>query len=56
MSNPWREYNIYIYISGLICRPRYQSKVDEVNELLKINAENHNYCFIDCRNIEIYVI
>ena len=49
MSNPWREQNIY----SLIGRPQYQSKLDGINELLKINADNHNYCFTDCRTIEI---
>ena len=40
-----------ILVSSIICRPLYQSKVNEVNELLKHYAGIYNYEFIDNVNI-----
>ena len=43
-----------VYVSSLICRPQYKSKVYEINELRKLNAVIQNYYFIYCGNIEKY--
>ena len=36
-----------IFVSSITCRPIYQEKIDEVNELLKYYAGIYNYEFID---------
>ena len=36
-----------ICVSSITCRPKFQSKVDGVNKLLKLNAAYYNYDFID---------
>ena len=41
-----------IFISGLTCRPDYQTKVDTINKLLKLNAGKYNYIFIDNSDIQ----
>ena len=41
-----------IFISGLTCRPAYQTKVDAINKLLKLNAGKYNYIFIDNSDIQ----
>ena len=40
-----------VFISGITCVPTNQNKVDDINELLKSNAERHAYKFIDKGNI-----
>ena len=36
-----------IYVSSLVCRPTQQTKINEINYLLQVNAKNYNYKFID---------
>ena len=40
-----------VFISGITCVPTNQNKVDDINELLKSNAERYAYKFIDNGNI-----
>ena len=40
-----------VYVSGLICRPQYQSMINEINELLQFNTGLHNYEYISNSNI-----
>ena len=41
-----------VFVSGLPCRPAYQSTIDEVNDLLKTNASTYGFMFISSSNIE----
>ena len=42
-----------VFVSGITCLPINQTKVDNINELLKINAKQFGYVFIDNGNIFI---
>ena len=35
-----------VYVSGLICRPQYQSMINEINKLLQFNTGLQNYEYI----------
>ena len=41
-----------VFVSSLTCRPAYQRKVDEINQLLHDYAGTLNYTFIDNSHIE----
>ena len=41
-----------IYVSGLICRPLYQDKINAINRLLSIYADKYDYYYIDNSNIK----
>ena len=43
-----------IYVSGLICRPLYQDKINAINRLLSIYADKYDYYYIDNSNIKQY--
>ena len=46
------EYGVNeVYVAGLTCRPKFQKKVDKINEILRENANTHDYTFIDNTNI-----
>ena len=36
-----------IFVSSIIHRPKYQSKIEKINQLLRYNAEIYGYQFID---------
>ena len=36
-----------IFVSSIIHRPKYQSKIEKINQLLRHNAEIYGYQFID---------
>ena len=40
-----------VFFSGITCLPTNQNKIDNINELLKSNAERYEYTFIDNGNI-----
>ena len=40
-----------IYVSGIINRPLFQSRVIELNRILEANAETHHYIFMKNSNI-----
>ena len=40
-----------VFISGITFSPYHQSKITELNELLKANASTYNYSFIDNSDI-----
>ena len=40
-----------IIVSAITTRPAFQTKLEEVNRLLKVNAGTHNYIFADNSNI-----
>ena len=41
-----------IIVSAITTRPACQEKIDELNKLLKNNANTHNYIFCDNSNIQ----
>ena len=41
----------HVFVSSIINRPSYQSKVDEINKYLFANAQQHNYTFISNSNV-----
>ena len=41
-----------VFVSSVINRPSFQSKVDELNRYLDANAREHNFTFIDNSNIQ----
>ena len=47
-----QEYGVNeIYVSGLTCRPKFQEKIEKINGILRVNANTHDYTFIDNSNI-----
>ena len=49
----WRNNDVNnLFLSGLICRPQYQTMINEIDELLQANAGLHNYEYITSSNIE----
>ena len=40
-----------IFVSSITCRPQFQAKIDEINELLEYNAGIFNYVFINNASI-----
>ena len=41
-----------VYISGLTCRPNFQTKVNTINSILQRNADYHGFIYIDNNNIK----
>ena len=40
-----------IFVSGLTCRPEFETEINQINRLLEENAETGNYIFINNTNI-----
>ena len=40
------------YVSGLICRPKYQDKINAINNLLRSNCIKYDYYCINNSNIK----
>ena len=42
-----------VYVSGILFRPAYKNKINEINRIIELNASTHDYIFIDNSNIQL---
>ena len=40
-----------VFVSGLTCRPTYEKQINRINTLLRENASNRGYMFVDNSDI-----